>query len=184
MTKDSNEKKLSFKNILSNTKEWFSGMGKGWKIPAAVGVVAGIAISGPVGLGVAGGMWASSKVKGAGGATDQAKNAALMAVGAGTCAVSTSIGATIGSFFFPIVGTLIGAAVGAVFGMMVSRHVTKKVRAHYKMDSYSSAPASAKPKTKEKPNHKPSVGKGQDMQVAPDRGQSANVKKNKGPNLS
>lgn len=124
-------------NILSNTKEWFSGMGKGWQIPAVVGVITAVAISGPVGLGVAGGMWASSRVAGDS-AVNKVKNAALMGLGAATCAASTLVGAAIGSFVFPVVGTLIGAGVGMFGGMVASRRVTKRVKEGYNMEKVAS----------------------------------------------
>jgi uncharacterized protein YneF (UPF0154 family) len=170
------EQKVGFRSMLVNVKGWFSGMGKGWKIPAAVGVVAAVAISGPIGLGIAGGMWASSRVRGDE-ITDKAKNAALMGVGAGTCATSTAIGATIGSFIFPLIGTLIGAGFGMLGGMVAARKVTQKVKENYKMDK--NAPTSSghtpiketsppKKKTRKERNKESLISTSRSMGVKPD----------------
>lgn len=144
-------------SMLDKVKSWFSGMGSGgWKVPAACGVIAAIAISGPIGLGVAGGIWAASKIKDAIGIKDRAKNAALMGVGAATCATSTAVGAAIGSAMFPVVGTLVGATVGFVGGLVASKGVTATVRDKHMnkspvSESPGQSPSNPPMKTKKEP---------------------------------
>ena len=119
--------------FLDKIKGMFSGAGKGkWKIPAAVGIIAGIAVSGPFGFGVAGGVYAASQLKrdttkGLS-MVEKAKNGLLKTIGGITSGGCAAIGATIGSFMFPVVGTALGAVAGFLIGMVASRAVTNKVR--------------------------------------------------------
>jgi|GEM_PF-3306549 len=152
---DKKEEKAVGGGFFSMLKGFFSRFrnylpaGGSWKMPAILGLIAGVAISGPIGLGVAGGMYAASKLVGkssgqgngqgdAGTSNtkpltmmEKGKNAALMATGAAISATCTGVGAAIGTAIFPVVGTLIGAVIGLVGGMIASKVITTKVKNKY-----------------------------------------------------
>jgi hypothetical protein len=97
-----------------------------WRWPAILGVVAGVALGGPIGLGAFAGLWSSSKSKDPNLSTVQ--NTGLQAVGATTGAICSGVGAAIGTAIIPIIGTLFGAVVGAAIGVVASKVVINQAK--------------------------------------------------------
>jgi len=126
------EKKEESKGgFLSGLKNWFTGGPAGaqkspWRWPAIIGGVTALAISAPVGLGVAAGLWSVSKSTNSG--LSLGKSVGLQAIGAGTGAACTAVGAAIGSAIFPVVGTLFGAVVGAALGVVAAKLAVAKAK--------------------------------------------------------
>jgi len=110
------------KNMFFGDNE--TGKKGGWGLPAVVGVVTGLVLGAPVGLGAFVGLRSVSNETG----LTKGKNAGLKAVGATTGAVCTGVCALIGTAIFPIVGTLIGAAIGALISGPVSKLAVKKAK--------------------------------------------------------
>lgn len=148
--KDQEEQPSDFFSKLKSYLPGLPGAGGNWRVSAIVGVIAGVLISGPVGIGVAAGMYFASRTK-EGGMVAKGKNAVLMGTGAGITAVSTATGAAIGSAIFPVVGTFIGAIAGLVGGLIASKIATEVIKRKYMSSQAPGTPSEAhtnKPSTK------------------------------------
>jgi hypothetical protein len=131
MAKSEKTEEKEVSGIAARLKKMLPG-GSGLTISTTAGVVTAILFGGPFGVGVAGGVYAASKLKGGvGGVASKTKSIALKSIGGITSGACTTAGAAIGSMMFPIFGTILGAAAGFVIGTLASKKVTAKIRDSY-----------------------------------------------------